>query len=250
MEPRGPKNASEKSGAEATRSVYGNMEQWTATLFYVYYVTDQILKKYWQDTAGESTMDIPIPVDDLARWLGFTVEQYNLNRYRDMQISLTLGRLIMDEGKILVDNGIDVSPNQRRYAIAHELGHAYFREESSSAFMNCTESRIPGNQNEFLADVFASFLMLPPRETFQYVITYIRENRKRPIDHEKMMLELSDKAKFPFLKTITSYEYLRFIACYEHNHKDKILQILKNDWQVEDADVWLSGPIAAKELYN
>lgn len=230
--------------------IYGNMEEWVATLFYVYYLTNQILSDFWCDTVRTEPRSLPVPVYDLARWLGFSVELHNLNRYRDMQISLVLGKLKLSEETIYVDNGIGVSNSDRRYAVAHELGHAYLCEENAPNSQDCMESRIPGNRREFLADLFAAFLMLPPRETFQYVITYITENRKRPVDHEKMMLELSDKAKFPFLRTITSYEYLRYAACYEHNHKEDILRRLKNDWHIENADEWLKEPIAAQELYN
>ncbi len=240
----------DRSSQTSPSTIYDNMETWVASLFYVYYLTNQILTDFWNDQAQTgSSRSLPVPVYDLAEWLGFSVEPCNLNRYRNIQISLVLGKLKFKEAKIYVDNGIEVSNSDRRYAVAHELGHAYLCEKDDPKTQDCIESRIPGNRREFLADVFAAFLMLPPRETFEYVITYIRENSKRPVDHEKMMLELSDKAKFPFLRTITSYEYLRYVACYEHNHKGDILPWLK-DWGIKDAEQWLETPIAAKELYN
>ena len=96
--------------------------------------------------------------------------------------------------------------------------------------------------------------MLPPRKTFEYVNQYIQSNLKRPIDHEKMMVELSSTTKYPYTRTITAYEYLCLLASYAYYHKEEIVELLssmaKKYPQMENPQELLREPIAPKELYS
>ena len=57
-----------------------------------------------------------VPVDRLARELGAEI--------RDLKPGgKILGCLIHDKGKIIIGVSPDVSPEKRRFAIAHEIGH-------------------------------------------------------------------------------------------------------------------------------
>ncbi|MBD5169664.1 MAG: ImmA/IrrE family metallo-endopeptidase [Oscillibacter sp.] len=231
------------------QSICTDMRDWVTDLFYIYNLTCQILNGFYKEKGRPDSGLFPIPIDDIVTWLGFKLEYTDLNRYRDRMISLILGKVDAESRVIYIDNGIGVSVSQQRYAMAHELGHVYLQECSESASAKCSESRIPSSKYEILADVFAAFLMLPPEETFEYICKYIVINQKRPIDHEKMMLELSGIARFPFLRTVTSYEYLRIVACYERNEREKILPDLKKRYGIDDSD-WLPRPIAAGVLYG
>lgn len=229
-----------------------SFDQWVAELFAVFSATEQLLKRYY--TKRGEDVALPIQVEDIAEFCGYRIVPEDLNRYRSKQISLTLGRINVEDRTISIDNGIGISYSQKRYAVAHELGHAYLQDQLKDSPQLCTEARIPGGKFEFLADIFAAFLMLPPRETFDYVKLYIQVNLKRPVDHEKMMAELSSAAKYPYTRTITAYEYLRLLASYAHYHKDDIIRLLdqmKESYPfIGDPQKLLEEPIAPKELYS
>lgn len=251
--PGGEPFAEREAEVQSQHSLADTFNQWVAELFVVFSATDQLLKKFYRQ-AGEENPMLPVPVEDIAAFYDYKIVPEDLNRYRNKQISLTLGRINCDSRTIWIDNGIGVSYSQKRYAVAHELGHAYVQGQLSDALQLCTEARIPSGKFEFLADIFAAFLMLPPRETFEFVNQYIRSNLKRPVDHEKMMTELSGIAKYPYTRTIAAYEYLRLLASYAYYHKDEMIQLLGSMEETSrlkaDPHELLREPIAPKELYS
>ena len=236
------KTSSQRSPIETS------FDQWIATLFVIFNATNRLLKNYYESKQDKKSFEFPVPVEEIADFCKYEIVQEDLNRYRNKQISLTLGKLNIEEKTICIDNGIEVSYAQKRYAVAHELGHAYLCGELNDNYQLCTEARIPSGKNEFLADIFAAFLVLPPRETFEYVRLYIQSNLKRPIDHEKMMMELSSAVKYPYTRTITAYEYLRLLASYARYHKEDITQLLNS--KLEDPQELVREPIAPIELYS
>lgn len=227
-------------------------DRWVVELFAVFNATDQLLHEFYP--APDKPCALPIPVEEIAEFCRYEIVPEDLNRYRSKQISLTLGRINFSDRKIFIDNGIGVSYAQKRYAVAHELGHAYLQNQLKQSAQFCTEARIPSGRDEFLVDIFAAFLMLPPRETFAFVRDYIQSDPKRPVDHEKMMEELSGAAKYPYTRTITAYEYLRLLATYAHYHKNELIermQTMKSEsLPIADPAELLREPIAPKELYG
>lgn len=225
---------------------------WVAELFSIFSATNQLLKDF--NRKKQMSSELPIPVEEIVKFRGYEIIEEDLNRYRSKQISLTLGKISIEDRLIRIDNGIGVSYSQKRYAAAHELGHAYLEEELCVNSKLCTEARIPGGRSEFLADIFAAFLMLPPKATFQYVNEYIQSNLKRLVDHEKMMAELSAAAKYPYTRTITAYEYLRLLASFAHYHKEDTMEFLESivaeNPRIGDPQELLLESTAPKELYS
>lgn len=225
---------------------------WVAELFSIFSKANHLLKDFYREM--EMSSELPIPVEEIAEFCGYTIVEEDLNRYRSKQISLTLGKISIKDQLIRIDNGIGVSYSQKRYAVAHELGHAYLEGKLCVNSKPCTEARIPGGRSEFLADIFAAFLMLPPKATFQYVNEYIQSNLKRPVDHEKMMAELSAAAKYPYTRTITAYEYLRLLASFAHYHKEDTMKFLESiaaeNPKVGNPQELLLESTAPKELYS
>lgn len=226
---------------------------WVAELFSIFSETNQLLKNFNNRAMGMNS-ELPIPVEKIAEFCGYKIVEEDLNRYRSKQISLTLGKISVKDRIIHIDNGIGVSYSQKRYAVAHELGHAYLEGMLCVNPKLCTEARIPGGRSEFLADIFAAFLMLPPKETFKYVNEYIQSNLKRPVDHEKMMTELSAAAKYPYTRTITAYEYLRLLASFAHYHKEDTMKFLESiaikNPKIASPQELLLESTAPKELYS
>ena len=250
--PDGELTAELGTKAPSRRLLADTFDRWVVELFGVFSVTDRLLRDY-RGAKGVARA-LPTPVEGIAECCGFEIVPEDLNRYRSKQISLTIGQISLPERKIFTDNGIGVSYAQKRYAVAHELGHAYLQDQLQQGTQHCTEARIPSGRNEFLADIFAAFLMLPPRETFEYVREYIQSDPKRPVDHEKMMEELSGAARYPYTRTITAYEYLRLLASYEHYHKEEIIRLMKSLGEesvpIADLTAMLEEPIASVELYG
>lgn len=229
-------------------------DRWVAELFAVFSITNRLLHDFCRSSDRHFELSIPVPVEDIAAFCGYELVPEGLNRYRYKQISLTLSRISFPSKNIFIDNGSEVSYAQKRYAVAHELGHAYLQNQLKQSAQFCTEARIPSGRDEFLVDIFAAFLMLPPRETFAFVSRYIQSDPKRPVDHEKMMEELSGAAKYPYTRTITAYEYLRLLATYAHYHKDEIIDRMRSmkdgGLPIDDPVELLREPIAPKELYG
>lgn len=225
---------------------------WVMELFAVFDATDRLLHGF--HPAPDKPCALPVPVEEVAEFCRYEIVPDDLNRYRGKQAGLTLGRISFSDRKIFVDDGIGVSYAQKRYAVAHGLGHAYLRGKSDPPPRYCTEARIPSGRDEFLADVFAAFLMLPPRETFAFVRDYIQRDPRHPVDHEKLMEELSGAAKYPYMRTITAYEYLRLLAAYAHYHRDETIERMRTmksgSLPIADPAELLREPIAPKELYG
>ena len=90
--------------------VIHTFDQWVAELFVIFSITNQLLKEYYEREENKTGIpEFPIPAEKIAAFCGYEIIPEDLNRYRNKQIGLTLGKINTDDRTISIDNGIGVS---------------------------------------------------------------------------------------------------------------------------------------------
>lgn len=193
---------------------YSFLNHWVICYFEIYKRTDQLLSDFYtsypQKKSGEG---LPVPVSEIAEWLGFIIRRKSLNTTRNANLGLVLGRLEKAGGEWLIylEEPYNLTCEQEQYAIANLLGQYYVGRDAE--FAECAEVRLPANNSEIMAMLFTSFLLLPPRDFFIAADNYA-DIKKRPINQELMLLELSTKARIPYYYAAICYEHLKILASY------------------------------------
>ena len=170
----------------------------------LYAQIDALLKLYFEHR-NKAEITFPIDYFDFAKWLGVEVKYDDLNYFRSNRFSLLLGKLYSEDDKhtIVLDRA---APRlSQRYALCHEIAHFLCLQKN----LNCIEAKLPANQEEYMSDVVASFLMLPPSLAFKKAYDYTKEYDTRPVDLNEIFLHLSSCAQIPYYRVITSYEHLK-----------------------------------------
>lgn len=194
------------------KDIYTLLNNWIDCYLDIYHQTDKLLREYCEDPDTDTEqIGLPVPIDRIADWLHFRIERKSLNRTRDANLGLVLGRLerIDDQWVIFLEEPQNTTMEQERYAIANLLGQYY--AERNAEFAECAEVRIPSRASEILAMLFTSFLILPPRSFFHAADEYA-DVEKRPINQELMLLALSKQAGIPYYYTVICYEHLKVLA--------------------------------------
>lgn len=192
--------------------IYNRLNDWINCYHDIYQKTEKLLKEYCEDPDTDTKqIGLPVPIERIATWLHFCIKRKSLNRTRDANLGLILGRLerIDDQWTIFLEEPHNTTMEQERYAIANLLGQYYTNKEAE--FAECAEVRIPSRASEILAMLFTSFLILPPQSFFHKADEYA-DIEKRPINQELMLLALSKQAGIPYYYTVICYEHLKILA--------------------------------------
>lgn len=194
--------------------LYNFLNQWVICYFEIYKRTDRLLLDFYTSYPQKRAEEgLPVPVSDIAEWLGFKIRRKSLNTTRNANLGLVLGRLEKtgDEWLIYLEEPYNLTYELEQYAIANLLGQYYVGRDAE--FAECAEVRLPANNSEMMAMLFTSFLLLPPRDFFIAADNYA-DIKKRPIHQELMLLELSEKARIPYYYATICYEHLKILASY------------------------------------
>lgn len=192
----------------------------------IYIQVSQLLKDYF-DSQNLDGISFPIDFYGLAKWLGIEVKLTDLNYFRFSKFSIQLGKLEMENNKVVIYLEKRASPLSARYALAHEISHYLCNHNN----VYCLESKLPANREELIIDIVTSFLVLPPELTFTIAWDFTQNNLRRPVDLNEILLYLSKMAKMPYYRTITAYEHLKTVACYLRTvqSREKILEMIQKD---------------------
>ena len=181
-----------------------------ATLYAVIYAFTRIkINEFFR--YNNSQPSFPINYLDFAEWLGIDIIFQDLNYYRSNKFSKILGRLEEEKDgqyRILLDTHQPFI--SMRYAICHEIAHYFCRVNESF----CIQANLPASKDEIIADMIASFLMLPPKLALDKAYEYTKINDFRPVDLNEIFNYLSSEAQLPYYWVVTSYEHLKVLACY------------------------------------
>ena len=207
---------------------YSSLNQWVACYFQIWMQVQKLLKDYYASISEkDEKISLPVPVVEIAEWLGFNLQRKPLNTARNANLGMVLGRLECQELQktIFLEESYNLTYEQERYAIANLLGQYYVGRNSK--FAECAEVRLPSDNSEIMAMLFTTFLIFPPKPVFAAANLYA-DIEKRPINQELMLMDLSKKARIPYYYTVVCYEHLRILASYARMKDfEKILESIK-----------------------
>lgn len=213
------------------RACYDLLNCWVTCYFEILEQTEQLLADFSQAFPEKNAQCLPVPIIEIAKWLGFDIQRKSLNAIRNANLGLVLGRLESSEDKwtIFLEEPYNLTYEQERFAIANLLGQYYVGRNAE--FAECAEVRLPTDNGEIMAMIFTSFLLFPPKSFFKEADSYA-DIEIRPIDQELMLRTLSKRAKVPYYYTVTCYEYLKILASYARmKNFDQKIQIVRNSLQ-------------------
>ena len=106
---------------------------------------------------------VPVPVNQVAAYLGITVELAELGE--DCS-----GVLVRNEGRAVIGVNQDHHPNRRRFSIAHEIAHFVLHkgdtyiDKGYLVHFRDRESGSGTKQEEMAANAFAAALLMPAKQ--------------------------------------------------------------------------------------
>ena len=194
---------------------YDLLNEWVTCYFQIQAMTEQLLIDYYNENQTLEKKDVfPIPVKDIAQWLGFEIRRKPLNSTRNANLGMVWGRLEKADSRqwiIFLEERHNLTYEQERYAIANLLGQYYVGRNAE--FAECAEVRLPSDNSEIMSTLFTTFLIFPPQCFFKAADEYA-DLEKRPISQELMLMALSKKAEIPYYYTVVGYEHLKILASY------------------------------------
>ncbi len=105
----------------------------------------------------------PIPVEDLIKWLGISIQSQPL----EQNIS---GVLVRKDGSAVIGVNSRHHPNRQRFTLAHELGHYLLHPENPTVFVDDAlinfrgeDITLPADTFEMEANAFAGALLMPTK---------------------------------------------------------------------------------------
>lgn len=172
---------------------------------------------------GEENYHFPVDVERLARKLGIWVEEDRLDEFSGgNDVNKRIGQILMQEdvftgeryATIYIEKNI--SPATKRYAIAHELVHYIIHREDRNFYEDyCLMPMCPIRIEEIVADIFATFLLIPVRLFFEEFHSYVRQRTQQdnvPIATESWIRHLSERSLVPEYYVAYGYQQLRYVG--------------------------------------
>ena len=126
------------------------------------------------------TISAPIPVFEMAEFLGYHIDFRNDGIYEDLNI---LGGLQIEDKRIEINENLENQEGRMHFTVAHELGHLLMHASGyeSKEHSDCKQDEGTGgtkeNNLEKEADLFAAHLLMPSGEIKN---AFFRQ-RKKPI---------------------------------------------------------------------
>lgn len=191
-----------------------------------------LIKYYWEASlrAEQLIMMVfgkdgrfPIDIETLAERLGVRVVLEDLNEFSGWRsMNRKIGQIEIGENlftgekmnMIYIDKG--VPPFSKRYAIAHELAHYIMHYDDVDYYEDyCIMPMCPKNVEEIVADIFATFLLIPVRYFFEEFLFYVKQRRdegKGPVTTEKWIQYLAERSMISEYYVAYGYQQLRYVA--------------------------------------
>lgn len=176
----------------------------------------------------------PIDIRGLIEHYGVRVCETSLNADTGFCVERKYGYIRTDwEKKLTIYVENSDSEFVKRYVLAHELCHYFFRLESpdKKETSNCIDPLFPKDIKELFADAVAAYLLFPPKLVLKYMDQYKKEMQEHniyPLEGEEWIRRLGQKAQVTTYYTISSYQYLKFYFCAVNQTKKKEYTEMKN----------------------
>lgn len=165
----------------------------------------------------------PIDIETLAESLGVRVVLEDLNEFSGWRsMNRKIGQIEIGENlftgekmsMIYIDK--EVPPFSKRYAIAHELAHYIMHYDDPDYYEDyCIMPMCPKNIEEIVADIFATFLLIPVRYFFIEFLSYVERKIAEgsgPVTTEKWIQYLAERSMISEYYVAYGYQQLRYVA--------------------------------------
>lgn len=189
--------------------------------------------------------DFAIDIEKIAQKMGVQVIYQSLNgptaeevrQHRVVGRNLKrMNRITKEQiSNILIDS--ESNRNEQRYALTHELAH-YLVHYNESLYNNvyCVMPMLFKDMEEMVADVFATFLLIPVPIFLKEFMTYIGE-QPVPVKTSEWLQYLSIVAEVPYEYMAIGYQNIRYVCGILYDHlKNREEHIEKNQPDMDEAD--------------
>ena len=170
-------------------------------------VVEQVINtynKHTADTPGELTVD----VSRLATILGFLVKGMPMDSNDD-------GIIISTKKHKIIAINHERTLEEKRFIIAHELGHYYLDGGAKGALINYRERKHGRSDSENEKDYFAACLLMPA-EVFKKVFAKVVEQAdKSTTDYIRVCKVLAELFKVPYESAMRRMHELNLIETTE-----------------------------------
>lgn len=172
---------------------------------------------------GDKEFRFPVDVEKLALKMGVRIEEDKLDEFSgEKDVNKRIGQIVMQEdffqsricATIYLEKSI--SPDAKRYAIAHELVHYIIHKNERNFYEDyCSMPLCPIKQEEIVVDIFATFLLIPVRLFFGEFYSYVQQRTQGdnvPIATEYWIHHLSERSLVPEYYVAYGYQQLRYVG--------------------------------------
>lgn len=201
-----------------------------------------LVLKLLEEALGEN-YTFPINVEEVANWLEVDVQRlplnedtFNLERAHNLVGNTFCKKsYFRDEIRSGIVLDSEASTGDQRYALAHELAHyiIHYKDVSYDSEY-CIMPMLFKEMEEMVADVFATFLLIPLPIFLQEFSNYIGR-RSVPIRTSEWIQYLSVIAQVPYEQVAIGYQNIRYVLGILYNIKNadnekhrKILDSIKH----------------------
>ena len=186
-----------------------------------------LVLKLLEEALGEN-YDFPIDVEGVAEWLEVDLQKlplnediFNLERVHNLVGNTFRKRsYFRDEIRSGIVLDSKASTGDQRYALAHELSHYIVHSEDVSYDSEyCIMPMLFKEMEEMVADVFATFLLIPLPIFLREFSNYIGQ-RSVPIKTSEWIQYLSVMAQVPYEQVAIGYQNIRYVLGILYNIKN------------------------------
>ena len=185
-------------------------------------------KKIINKVFGDDIL-LPIDVRKIAEYYGVNIVETDLSIIPHIPTNRVLGHLVHRDSTYYIEIERRVDSFTQRYSIAHELGHYIIdmEKDNDKRGMSIDETYsmplLSSDPEEYMADVYAIFLLLPLDCFFKEFSNFLNDyadnglpySNKYPVNIDDWLLKLSKKVEIPNYNLAFAYDYIR-AAAYQH----------------------------------
>lgn len=177
----------------------------------VYKITDEILReKLDYFSQSESMVDIYA----IAEKYNIKIVEKKLELSPNIFQQEVISYLDSYNGKTIYVEETE-SDFTKRYGVAHEIGHYLLHEEDEGIFSYyCVDPLFSKNSEEYICDIFASFLLMPVETVIDTMQKYISENKNQKITVYSWLEYLAKKMGVSDYYTTICFQNIKYLCTF------------------------------------
>lgn len=171
--------------------------------------------------AENSNQGSAVDIDAVARYFKLAIVESEMHSNRNFIKNEVMGFIdIYDEESECCSNGtIYINENlgdlSKRYAVAHEIAHYYFKEIGTENVNHCIKMLFPKTGIEQLCDIMASFLLMPIEKVLKLLNAYLAAKSEEgacPVYAEDCLRYLGHELKISDFHVMLCYQHVLYLG--------------------------------------